>query len=107
MFAFLKLNDLICHQFKDPKDTPAKVHIETRQEIRKRKRKAKKELNACKIEAGIAKWKPHENSKATHKPYKTLFVGRLAYETTKSTLKRKFDRYGRIKDVMFSNCYTL
>ena len=32
-------------------------------------------------------------------PYKTLFVGRLAYETTERTIRRVFEEWGRVSDV--------
>jgi U1 small nuclear ribonucleoprotein len=67
---------------KDPKDTPPKPHIETREEKRTRKRKEKQELMAYKIEQGIATWTPADNPKATGDPYKTLFVARIVYPKT-------------------------
>ena len=32
-------------------------------------------------------------------PYRTLFVGRLAYETTERTLRRVFEEWGRLREV--------
>ena len=63
--------------FKDPKDTPPKVRIETRDEKRTRKRKERQELMAYKIEQGIATWTPADNPRATSDPYKTLFIARI------------------------------
>lgn len=85
--------------FQDPKDTPAKRHVETREEERIRRRKEKQELLAYKIEQGIATWAPAENLKATVDPYKTLFVSRISYETSESKLRREFSRYGEINNV--------
>ncbi|KAI6225182.1 U1 small nuclear ribonucleoprotein 70 kDa [Aphelenchoides fujianensis] len=59
--------------FEDPKDTPPKPHVETREEKKARRRKEKQELLAYKIEQGIATWAPAENPNATTDPYKTLF----------------------------------
>ncbi|KAI6181579.1 U1 small nuclear ribonucleoprotein 70 kDa [Aphelenchoides besseyi] len=86
--------------FEDPKDTPPKPHVETREEKKARKRKEKNELLAYKIEQGIATWAPAENSRATVDPYKTLFVARISYETSESRLRREFERYGRINKVV-------
>ncbi|KAF7635005.1 RRM domain-containing protein [Meloidogyne graminicola] len=86
-------------EFEDPKDTPPKVRIETREEKRIRKRKEKQELMAYKIEQGIATWAPAENPKATSDPYKTLFVARVNYETSENKLRREFEKYGKVKKV--------
>lgn len=40
--------------FEDPSDTPAKVAVQTKEEIKEEKRKEKQELLAYKIEQGIA-----------------------------------------------------
>jgi U1 small nuclear ribonucleoprotein 70kDa len=51
------------------------------------------------VEAGRGEYKPTVNPNATHDPYKTLFVGRLSYETTERTLRHVFEEWGRVKDV--------
>lgn len=43
--------------------------------------------------------KPNENSDATEDAYKTIFVGRLSFETTESKLRREFGEFGEIKSV--------
>lgn len=43
--------------------------------------------------------KPNENPDATEDAYKTIFVGRLSYETTESKLRREFGEFGDIKSV--------
>jgi len=86
--------------FENPKDTPAKPIIETREQELERKKKAKQEREALKVEQGIALWKPEKNPKATTDPFKTLFVGRLNYETEESQLKLKFERYGKIQKIV-------
>ncbi|CAK5047204.1 unnamed protein product [Meloidogyne enterolobii] len=87
-------------QFEDPKDTPPKIRIETRDEKRIRKRKERQELMAYKIEQGIATWTPADNPKATSDPYKTLFIARINYETSENKLRREFEKYGKIKKVV-------
>lgn len=84
-------------EFEDPKDTPAPTRVETREERRERKRREKAELQAYKIEQGIAMWDPQGNSKGTSDPYRTLFVGRISYDTSESKLRREFEVYGPIK----------
>ena len=39
------------------------------------------------------------NSSATSDPYKTLFVGRINYDTSESKLRREFEAYGPVKKV--------
>jgi U1 small nuclear ribonucleoprotein len=56
---------------------------------------------AYKLEKEIASWKPEKNPKATRDPYKTIFVGRLSYDTDESKLKHVFGWYGKIKQVDF------
>nr|CAD2169620.1 unnamed protein product [Meloidogyne enterolobii] len=87
-------------KFEDPKDTPPKVRIETRDEKRTRKRKERQELMAYKIEQGIATWTPADNPRATSDPYKTLFIARINYETSENKLRREFEKYGKIKKVV-------
>jgi U1 small nuclear ribonucleoprotein len=45
------------------------------------------------------KFKPAETHKFDSDPYKTLFVARIAYETTERTLRRIFEEWGPIKSV--------
>jgi U1 small nuclear ribonucleoprotein len=86
--------------FEDPKDTPAKRHVETKEERKAHRRKEKQELLAYKIEQGIAMWAPADNEKATTDPYKTLFVGRINYETSESKLRREFEQFGKIQKIV-------
>ena len=43
------------------------------------------------------------NSAATSDPYKTLFVGRINYDTSESKLRREFETYGAVKKVAFAH----
>jgi len=85
--------------FEDPKDTPLPTKVETKEERKERKRKERAELQAYKIEQGIAMWDPNGNHKATSDPYRTLFVSRINYDTSESKLRREFEVYGPIKKV--------
>ncbi|KAI6192316.1 U1 small nuclear ribonucleoprotein 70 kDa [Aphelenchoides bicaudatus] len=89
--------------FEDPKDTPPKPYVETRDEKKRREAKEKEELISYKLEQGIAKWAPAENPNATMDPYKTLFVARISYETSESKLRREFERYGPINKIKMVN----
>lgn len=42
---------------------------------------------------------PKSNEKATSDPIRTLFVGRLPYETNESRLRREFERFGPLRTV--------
>ena len=44
-------------------------------------------------------YRPNENASVTSDPYKTLFVGRVAYETSEKTLRRVFEEWGPVKNV--------
>ncbi|KAK0418766.1 hypothetical protein QR680_013763 [Steinernema hermaphroditum] len=86
--------------FEEASATPAKAKVETKEERKIRKRQDKQELMAYKIEQGIALWNANENSNATTDPYRTLFVGRISYETTESKLRREFEVYGKISKIV-------
>lgn len=48
---------------------------------------------------GIEAYDPHKDPHATSDPYKTLFLGRLAYDVTEKDLHREFDMYGPIEHI--------
>lgn len=85
--------------FEDPKDTPVRVKVETKQERLERKKREKKELATYKVEQAMALWDPSNNPDATSDPYKTLFVARLNYDSTEAKLRREFESYGPIKKI--------
>ncbi len=68
-----------------------------------RKRKEKVEQTVYKLEQEIAMWEPHSNDgdEVTHTgdPFKSLFVGRINYDTSESKLRREFGKYGDIKAI--------
>lgn len=83
-------------QEKD-KCRPPKPKLETKQERLERKKREKMELAAYKVEQAIALWDPNADSEVkTSDAYKTLFVGRLNYDTTEAKLRREFEFYGTI-----------
>jgi len=89
--------------FEDPKDAPPKPVIESREQRMERKRKEKQELQAYKIEQGIALWNPNENGRATEDPYRSLFVAGINYETSESKLRKEFEQFGPIKKIFMAH----
>ena len=67
------------------------------------RRKRAKEERMAQHEVFIAEqremYKPTENPAAKSDPYRTLFVGRLAYETTERNLQRVFEEWGPVTAV--------
>ena len=47
----------------------------------------------------LMEWNPFEDPNITTDPYKTLFIGRLNYETTEKKLRKEFEAYGPIKQL--------
>ena len=45
----------------------------------------------------LMEWNPFEDPNVSSDPFKTLFVGRLNYETTEKKLRKEFEAYGQIK----------
>lgn len=87
----------------DDKERPPKPKPETKLERLERKKREKIELAAYKVEQAIALWDPNKNPDATSDAYKTLFVGRLNYDTTEAKLMREFETYGTIKKITMVN----
>uniref|UniRef100_A0AAF5DI75 U1 small nuclear ribonucleoprotein 70 kDa n=1 Tax=Strongyloides stercoralis TaxID=6248 RepID=A0AAF5DI75_STRER len=85
--------------FEDPKDTPAKEIVQTKEEKKAEKRKKKEELLAFKLEQEIAAYHTKDTSNFTEDPFKTLFVCKLSYETTESKLRREFSKWGTIVNI--------
>eukprot|EP00440_Ansanella_granifera_P042199 gb/GFBE01045744.1/.p1 GENE.gb/GFBE01045744.1/~~gb/GFBE01045744.1/.p1 ORF type:complete len:320 (+),score=109.73 gb/GFBE01045744.1/:1-960(+) len=47
----------------------------------------------------IEKYDPHKDANASGDPFRTLFVGRISYDTTEKKIKREFEVFGAIKKV--------
>ncbi|KAF4685091.1 U1 small nuclear ribonucleoprotein 70 kDa [Perkinsus olseni] len=80
-------------------EPPEREHNETPLERKKRKAKEKKEKYEELIERLRADYKPQNNDKVSGDPFKTLFVARVAYETTEKQLQHIFGEYGPIRKV--------
>lgn len=78
---------------------PARDVIESLQEQRKRKIEERRISHEIAIAEAIQEYRPSEDLSLDSDPYKTLFVGRLAYETTERTLRRVFEEWGNVRSV--------
>eukprot|EP01091_Cochliopodium_minus_P019432 TRINITY_DN815_c0_g1_i1.p1 TRINITY_DN815_c0_g1~~TRINITY_DN815_c0_g1_i1.p1 ORF type:complete len:343 (-),score=139.36 TRINITY_DN815_c0_g1_i1:126-1154(-) len=71
----------------------------TKKELKEIARKQKEIENRTKIDLLKQQWNPKEDPNTTSDAYKTLFVSRLSYETTETTLRNEFEIYGTIKKI--------
>lgn len=79
---------------------PPRAVQETPKERRERRRKEKMAAVEAKTQEDRAKWDPNaEDPRKTQDAYKTLFVGRISYETTEQQLRHEFEQYGSVKSV--------
>ncbi|KAJ3091277.1 hypothetical protein HK100_007218, partial [Physocladia obscura] len=74
-------------------------NLESRDAIKKRKINERKARAVAALTLAATAWKPNEDPKVTHDPYKTLFVGRLSYAVTEKMLRREFEQFGPIISV--------
>ncbi|GMF40794.1 unnamed protein product [Phytophthora fragariaefolia] len=79
---------------------PPRAVQETPKERRERRRKEKMAANDAKMQEDRTAWDPNaEDPRKTLDAYKTLFVGRISYETTEQQLRHEFEQYGPVKSV--------
>ena len=71
----------------------------TPKEQKARKRDEQRVAHEMEISYLRDQYRPSENPNATADPYRTLFVGRLAYETNERTIRRIFEEWGKINDI--------
>ncbi|XP_071830917.1 U1 small nuclear ribonucleoprotein 70 kDa-like [Apostichopus japonicus] len=90
--------------FEDPKETPPPTRGETKAERIERKRREKAEIASNRVEAQRAEWDASTNPAATGDAFKTLFVGRINYDTSESKLRREFEHYGPIRSINMVHC---
>ncbi|RLN61324.1 hypothetical protein BBJ28_00005319 [Nothophytophthora sp. Chile5] len=84
----------------ETENPPPREVKETPKERRERVRKEKMAANDAKMQAERVKWDPNaEDPHKTEDAYKTLFVGRISYETTEQQLRHEFEQYGAVKRV--------
>jgi U1 small nuclear ribonucleoprotein len=77
---------------------PAPSTFEPPKERKDRITMEKKNKHEALLETLRSAYKPSEYSMVSD-PYKTLFVGRLAFETTERTLRRVFEEWGRVANI--------
>lgn len=87
-------------RFEKAEDQPLPIREETQVERKERIRKLKIETHKRQMQEDLLEWKPNDNKNATLDGYKTLFVANLSYETTEKTLKKEFEQYGHISEVI-------
>ncbi|EFJ23908.1 hypothetical protein SELMODRAFT_102480, partial [Selaginella moellendorffii] len=80
-------------------DQESQAKVETIAERRARVNAARLEKGKEKLAEEIPKYDPRSDPNARGDPYKTLFIGKLSYETTEHRLQREFERYGPVKRV--------
>ncbi|XP_065909230.1 U1 small nuclear ribonucleoprotein 70 kDa-like [Dysidea avara] len=86
-------------EFEDPADTPPPRKIETREERKERKRKQREERYKEKLDSAVADWDPSSDPNVSDDPFRTLFIGRINYDTPESKIRREFESYGPIKRI--------
>lgn len=79
---------------------PARALVETPIDRAARVKAEHLRSEADKLALLITDYDPKHNLKATESAFQTLFVGRLAYETTERKLRREFEQYGPIRQVV-------
>ncbi|KAG2774923.1 hypothetical protein Pcac1_g14365 [Phytophthora cactorum] len=84
----------------ETENPPPRDIQETPKERRERRRQEKMAANDAKIQEDRTKWDPNaKDPRKTQDAYKTLFVGRISYETTEQQLRHEFEQYGPVKSV--------
>eukprot|EP00042_Codosiga_hollandica_P022605 m.84834 g.84834 ORF g.84834 m.84834 type:complete len:278 (+) comp50852_c0_seq6:202-1035(+) len=86
-------------QFEDPADAPPPFVIETITARRERKARERDEKHKAILATYREAWDPHSNPDATKNAFKTVFIGRLSFETTEATLKKECERYGSTREI--------
>lgn len=87
------------HLFEDPSETPAPTRAETKEERAVRKLAEREERNKGRLKNVLETWDPSSDSKIQGDPFKTIFVGRINYDTSESKLRRELEVYGPIKRI--------
>jgi U1 small nuclear ribonucleoprotein len=74
-------------------------HMQVKKErVQKKKQKYEKSLEIQKKD-----YNPHNIKNGTKDPYKTLFVGRLSQDVTEDILKKEFERFGKLENIVMIN----
>lgn len=82
-------------RFEEMDEAPIETESKSAAKLRIKRERAINNLNHLKE---LKKnYRPEEDKKIKGDPQKTVFIGRLNYETTESTLSRYFGSYGEIR----------
>ncbi|KAF2873646.1 U1 small nuclear ribonucleoprotein of 70kDa MW N terminal-domain-containing protein [Massariosphaeria phaeospora] len=84
---------------REYKDNDGYVPTDSWLQKRDRKKQEKREKQERMLAEGIHEYKPSEDPKVQGDAFKTLFVARLAFNTTSDDLEREFGRYGPIERI--------
>ncbi|XP_046863065.1 U1 small nuclear ribonucleoprotein 70 kDa-like isoform X1 [Xenia sp. Carnegie-2017] len=94
----------IVADFEDPEDTPSPTRAETRDEKIERKKCERIKKKKADLEKAAEEWDPHTDGSDA---FKTLFVGRLNYDTSEKKMRREMEVYGPVKSIqMVTNSTT-
>lgn len=85
--------------FEDPSETPPATRAETREERVARKQQERKERESESLKKKIEEWDLENDPNVEGDPFKTLFVGRINFDTSESKLRREFEQHGRVKRI--------
>ncbi|XP_057290104.1 U1 small nuclear ribonucleoprotein 70 kDa-like [Hydractinia symbiolongicarpus] len=80
-------------------EPPPATRGETREEKEQRKQREKNDIADNELQEKILKWDPHNDPNATGDPFKTLFVGRINYDTSENKLRREMEDYGPVRRI--------
>ncbi|EPY51893.1 U1 snRNP-associated protein Usp101 [Schizosaccharomyces cryophilus OY26] len=72
---------------------------ETLEERRVRRKEEKKLEQREKLRSMIRQWKPDDDRHVIGDPYKTMFLGRLNYDTREGDIEKEFIHYGPIERI--------
>ncbi|KAL0591387.1 hypothetical protein ABG067_001418 [Albugo candida] len=98
MPPYAGISDFISQFEKDP--PPQRLLSETPKERKERLRAEQIAKHQEKLNQEIAKWDPTaQDDRKTEDAYKTLFVGRISYETTEKQLRHEFEQFGAVKHI--------
>eukprot|EP00388_Colpodella_angusta_P006423 GDKJ01019003.1.p1 GENE.GDKJ01019003.1~~GDKJ01019003.1.p1 ORF type:complete len:281 (-),score=43.10 GDKJ01019003.1:57-899(-) len=86
-------------KFFSTEPPPPRIPFEDFKKRRARRAREKTLKHQEELRAARQNYKPRENSNAIGDPTKTIFVGRLSYETTENKLAREMEQFGPISNV--------
>jgi len=93
----------LMHRYIEYGETvPLPVVNKTPKEIQEARKKKNAEQAELRIKLHKVKWDPKNDPNMTGDAYKTLFVGRLAFDVGEDDLKHEFEYYGNVTQVLLA-----